>query len=216
MPRVRYSLSSLMGIVALVSLAMAGATSASRRWTAVASTVTLAVLLGAILAAWQLERVDRAFWAGFALFGWTYLVLVNWDWIGGQFGHDLTGDLSTCAEWLIADVPTPVVPPFAGMAPPPAGPVVAMPPGPVPAMPGGTARPQPDPRAQLPGTAAAPAPRAAFASRVSAEDYLASVQQRQIKVGNFVQIGRMVLALFFAYVGGMIGAALAERRKAAA
>ena len=33
---------------------------------------------------------ERAFCLGFSLFAAVYLVLVDWDWIGGQFGHDLT------------------------------------------------------------------------------------------------------------------------------
>ena len=70
--------------------------------------MTLALLLAALLAAWLLAGTDRAFWVGFALFGWTYLVLVNWDWVGGQFGHDLTAGLSDVAESMFAEVPIPV------------------------------------------------------------------------------------------------------------
>ena len=54
--------------------------------------------------------IDRAFWVGFALFGWTYLILVNWDWVGGQFGHDLTAGISEAAEWLLPEVKAPPCP----------------------------------------------------------------------------------------------------------
>ena len=35
-----------------------------------------------------------------------YLVLVDWDWIGGQFGHDLTLGLSDLAERVYPDPAT--------------------------------------------------------------------------------------------------------------
>ena len=38
--------------------------------------------------------------------------------------------------------------------------------------------------------------------------------QRQIKIGNFVQIGRMFLSLLFAMAGGFIARLLAGRREA--
>ncbi len=107
MPRFRISLASLLGIIAVIAMGLAGMVSASSLWTTAASTVTLAMLLGPSSPP-GCSRVDRAFWAGFALFGWTYLVLVNWDWIGGQFGHDLTAGLSDLAESMFAEVPIPI------------------------------------------------------------------------------------------------------------
>src|SRR5947209_13045240 len=98
MPRYRISLAGSLGIVAVIAMGMAGMRSASSLWTTAAATITLGLLLSALIAARLLEGPDRAFWAGFALFGWSYLVLVNWDWVGGQFGHDLTGGLSDAAE----------------------------------------------------------------------------------------------------------------------
>jgi hypothetical protein len=141
------------------------------------------MLLGSILAAWQLAGVDRGFWAGFALFGWTYLVLVNWDWVGGPFGHDLTAGLSDLAEWMFAEVPIPIVP----------------------QSPGGSPRPFPAIAGQLP----LPPPG------VAQSEYLEQVRQRQIKIGNFVQIGRLTLSLAFGLLGGFIGTAIARRRESA-
>ena len=61
-----------------------------------------ALLLGALLGAWLLTGTARAFCLGFALFGIVFFVLVEWDWVGGQFGHDLTSGLVDLAESLIA------------------------------------------------------------------------------------------------------------------
>jgi hypothetical protein len=186
MPRLRFSLASLLGIIAVIALGLTGARSASTFWTTAASTLTLALLLGAILGAWLLAGTDRAFWAGFALFGWTYLVLVNWDWVGGQLGHDLTAGLSDFADSIFAEVPVPLAPQLPGTAVPrtSAGAV------------GG----------RVPITSAAP----------SSLNYLDEVRQRQVRIGNFVQIGRLVLSLAFGLAGGFIGTWLIRRRDSAA
>jgi hypothetical protein len=174
MPSFRISLASSLGIVAVIAMGLAGMVSASSLWTTAAATVCLAVLLSAVLASFLLTGIDRAFWAGFALFGWSYLLLVNWDWVGGQFGHDLTAGLSDIAESVFADVAVPGPP-------------------------------------QSPATA--PAGRAAGGFQ---SDYLESVRGRQIRLGNFVQIGRMILSLLFGLLGGWIAESFARRREAGA
>jgi hypothetical protein len=184
----RISLATLLAIVAIIALGLAGMTSASSFWTAAAATVTLALLLAAVLAACLLAGSDRAFWAGFALFGWIYLVLVNWDWVGGQFGHDLTAGLSDMAESIFAETPA-TGPQAAGFVPPG------------------------QPAQIAPGNRAAAVVTPAPSPTAWALNVFQLVRQRQIKIGNFVQIGRMLLSLLFALVGGFIGRALAERRE---
>ncbi len=186
MSKYRISLATLLAIVAVVALGMAGMVSSSRFWTAAAATVTLAMLLAAVLAAGLLSGIDRAFWTGFALFGWVYLLLVNWDWVGGQFGHDLTAGLSAVAETIFPEV-TITGPPQVSSSVPSAPPV-------------GT-----------PALAPAPSP-----ATIASFNFFEMAQQRQIKIGNFVQIGRMLLALLFALVGGFLARTMAERRDAQA
>ena len=101
----QFGLASLLGIVAVIALGLAGLFSATTFWTSAASTVTLGVLLGAVLGAYLLRDRERAFCLGFAVFGGVYLALVFWDWIGGPFGHDLTAGLSDVAEWILPDRP---------------------------------------------------------------------------------------------------------------
>jgi hypothetical protein len=197
MPSFRISLAMSLGLIAMIALGLAGMASASSVWTAAAATVTLAIFLGAILAAFLLEKSRRAFWAGFALFGWAYLVLVNWDWVGGQFGHDLTAGLSDLAEALfpaqaVTAPPAPI---------PPAG-VLPVQPIRVPQAPvGGNALNNPPALTPVP-------PRSA--PTVAALSYYEQVRQRQIKMGNFVQISRMCLSLLFALLGGLIARTLVE------
>jgi uncharacterized membrane protein YeaQ/YmgE (transglycosylase-associated protein family) len=154
--RLRLSLSAAMGIIAVIALGLAGMMAASRFWTTAAATVSLALLLGSLLSAFMSEGTDRAFSAGFALFGWTYLLLVNWDWIGGQFGHDLTAGLSEIADMLFPE-PTPPVP--------------------------------------------------------TQVQYFNQISYRQTRIGNFVQISRLLLSLLFALLGGFIAMALVKRRE---
>jgi hypothetical protein len=179
----RISLATLIGIVAVLALGLAGMLSASRLWLMLASTAMLAILLTAILAAWLFSGIDRAFWVGFALFGWIYLIMVNWDWVGGQIGYELTVGFSEAAEWVLPEVKGPAIV-FGAPTPPP-----------------------------VPATSAAPFPQAVPAppAFVNPVNYMELARQRQIKIGNFVQIGRIFGALVFAVLGGWIGRALAER-----
>ena len=192
MPRYRISLAGSLGIVAVIAMGLAGMRSASSLWTTAAATVTLALLLAAVIAARLLDGLDRAFWAGFALFGWSYLLLVNWDWIGGQFGHDLTAGLSDIGEAMFAkvEVPTPPQPPATAFS----------------------ARTAPDAAIAPEPGAAIPAPATRFVV-VSPEAYHEEVRARQIKLGNFVQISRMFLALLFGLLGGLIASVIARARR---
>ncbi len=106
MGRPRLMLASLMGLVAMVALGMASLFSASTFWTAAAATVTLMLLLGAVLGTILPRGAEWASCLGFALFGVVYFVLVEWDWVGGQLGHDLTAGLIDLAKSMI---PSPVV-----------------------------------------------------------------------------------------------------------
>jgi hypothetical protein len=189
MPSFRISLAALMAIIAVIALGLAGMMSASSLWTASAASVTLALLLAAILSAGFSDGADRSASAGFALFGWTYLLLVNWDWVGGQFGHDLTAGLSEVAEAIFAEV----------KSPPPSSTTTAL------ALKAIRYTPV------KPGPSLPPPPPSTVVTTYY--DYLQITQQRQTKIGNFVQIARMLLALLFALLGGFLGRALARRRE---
>jgi hypothetical protein len=161
----RFSLAGLMGIVAVIALGCVGLVSASTFWTSAAATITLGLLLGAVLGAVLLRGAEQAFLLGFALFGIIYLLLVDWDWFGGQLGHDLTAGLSDVAESII---PVPRV-------------------------------------AMAPMIASSPA-------RPSPAEPIDTYAAHSVKIGNFVQIGRMTLALLFALAGGIVGRLLFSRR----
>jgi hypothetical protein len=160
----RVSVSGLLGVVAASAGLFAALRAASPVATMLVASVTLILLLTGVAGACFAAGTERAFWGGFGLFGISYLVLVNWDWIGGQFGHDLTGCLGGLAE-LVFPAPSPAA--FTVNA--------------------GLGNPR------------APAPVA---------------QEHLSRVGNFVQICRLILSLAFALVGGFISRGFAARRAA--
>lgn len=102
----RLSVAGLAGVVALAALWIAAVMASSNVCLTLATMVTLAVLLSSPFGFMRRRAFDQAFWIGFTLFGWTYFVLVNWDWVGGTVGHALTGGISEAAEWLFPVDPT--------------------------------------------------------------------------------------------------------------
>jgi hypothetical protein len=205
MPSFKISLSGILGMVAVIALGLAGMSSPSSLSTAAAATVTLTLLLSAILAALFLSGNARGFWAGFALFGWVYLVLVDWDWVGGQFGNDLTAGLVDIAEILIPDE-TPAL-----TAPPPS-PVAPA----VPVLPPALRSTQQLTENRSPRVVVTPPPAVSLSMSGSRLVSYDMVHQRQVRIGNFVEISQMLLTLIFAQVGGLIGRALVQRRESRA
>jgi hypothetical protein len=76
MRRPRFSIASLLGVVVFVAVALAALRAASPAWDAGLLGVTIAALLVAVLLAVHRAGRRRAYWVGFALFGWAYLALV--------------------------------------------------------------------------------------------------------------------------------------------
>src|SRR5215472_6201067 len=75
MSRIRFTIASLLVVVLVVAVGFAALREASDLWDSGAFTLTLVVLLVSILLAVHRTESRRAFWLGFALFGWAYLGL---------------------------------------------------------------------------------------------------------------------------------------------
>lgn len=73
MRRIRFSIASLLALVFVVALAIAALRAATVAWDIGIFGLTLLVLVSAILLAIHRPDRKRAFWLGFALFGWVYL-----------------------------------------------------------------------------------------------------------------------------------------------
>ncbi len=183
----RMTIAGMLAFVAVMALVFASLRSASVVWTNVMATLTLIVFLRAALAAFMTRGAERSFWIGFAVFGWVYLILVNWDWIGGQFGHDLTGGLSEAAEY--------VIPPVTVVQTPPSLPA----PGPV----------SQNPTITSFNVRAGAYIRSSTAPSATLDARMTQNLERNVKIGNFVEISRMGLSLLVAMVGGLMGRRLA-------
>src|SRR4051794_36572493 len=82
MTSTRLSLSGLMVVIAILAAEFAAMRSGSQLWFSTIYSITLLVLLVATLAARFRRGGARAFWFGFALFGWAYFLMALGPWSG--------------------------------------------------------------------------------------------------------------------------------------
>jgi hypothetical protein len=76
----RFTIAGLMGLVVVVAVGVAALRFASEMWAGILLMLTLGVLGAAVLAFHERTGARRAWWRGFALFGWGYLTLVMGPW----------------------------------------------------------------------------------------------------------------------------------------
>lgn len=74
----QFSIKALLGLAAFVAAACAALLNASEWWASATCTITLVVLLVAVLRSVFRRGPSRAFWLGFAIFGWAYVLLTFW------------------------------------------------------------------------------------------------------------------------------------------
>ncbi len=79
MRTIRFRIAGLMGAVLVVAVGLAALRSASEAWSGVMFLMTCGVLCLAIVGVVCRGDDQRAWWLGFALFGWGYLLLSMWS-----------------------------------------------------------------------------------------------------------------------------------------
>jgi hypothetical protein len=79
-PTFRFSIRQLLLGTALVAIACVALRSASPTWVAALLGLTLLALAAAVPLAIFRQGADRAWWFGFALFGWLYMLLLGYSW----------------------------------------------------------------------------------------------------------------------------------------
>lgn len=205
-----------MLVVASVGLGVAGLSRPSRLWGAVLFSSATAILLGAVLAAVLGKGRRRAFWAGFAVFGWGYLALQYGPWFETQVGP-------YTLPTALLDVLYPVVAPT-----PPTGVTTTTTVSFIQSQPGGStaqgtvtgsifAMPTipPGPAAALSTTTPVSLSWAAVPSQ-NAWTAWTEIDVRQPWQGtstpaSFYRIGHSLLSLIVAVVGGLIALRITER-----
>jgi hypothetical protein len=76
----RFSIAGLMGLVVVVAVGVAALRFANELWAGVLLLTALGVLGAAVLAFHERTGSRRAWWRGFALFGWGYVALAMGPW----------------------------------------------------------------------------------------------------------------------------------------
>ncbi len=71
----RFSIGTLLAIIAILGVAMAALRSPSYLWAGVTFTLALLAVMAAVVCAVAARGVRRAYWLGFSLFGGTYLAI---------------------------------------------------------------------------------------------------------------------------------------------
>ena len=71
----RFNIASMLGAISFVAVGFAALREANDQWDSGLFSLTLGFLLSAVLLAVHRTAARRAFWSGFALFGWGYLSL---------------------------------------------------------------------------------------------------------------------------------------------
>jgi hypothetical protein len=85
----RFTIAGLMGLVVVVAVGVAALRYASELWAGILLLLTLGVLGASVLAFHEREGARRAWWRGFALFGWGYVALTMGPWATGAIAPRL-------------------------------------------------------------------------------------------------------------------------------
>src|SRR4051794_36337733 len=75
--RPRVSIAAMLSIVVVVALGLAAIRSASPAWAGALTSLTFFLLIVSWLGIAFRRGDDRAFWVGFALLGWSYILLTH-------------------------------------------------------------------------------------------------------------------------------------------
>ncbi len=96
---IRFSIAGLMGVVLIVAIGLAALRTASNTWAGVIFLATCSVLALSIVGVICRRESERAWWLGFAIFGWGYMALAFWP-----SGEPRLPNLPTMAlvQWLSA------------------------------------------------------------------------------------------------------------------
>ncbi len=94
---IRFSIARLMGVVLIVAIGLAALRSATEIWAGVVFLSTCGVLALSIVGFLCRREAERAWWLGFALFGWGYVALAFWPSSQALFPSLPT---LTLLEWL--------------------------------------------------------------------------------------------------------------------
>ena len=110
MIRARASIATLLVVVGLLAVGFAALRVSSRLWACVCVSTDLLALVVSVAASIYRRDSVRAFWLGFSLFGWTYLILsLGPAPLNGWRDLLVTSPVLSMLEDKLLDVPTPTM-----------------------------------------------------------------------------------------------------------
>jgi hypothetical protein len=80
MPRFRLTISGMSAVILVCAILLAAARSPNDLWSTAAFSASLLVLGVALIGALFARRARRTYWAGFAVLGWGYMLIVFGPW----------------------------------------------------------------------------------------------------------------------------------------
>jgi hypothetical protein len=114
MTRLRFTIAQSMIVVLVVGLGFAALRNADEFWASTSYTLAITMITVAVVGALSQKGRARASWIGFAVFGWTYLLVVQLPpWPIGGFGFGPIDKPVLLIEWGIAQL-QPYIHPTAG------------------------------------------------------------------------------------------------------
>jgi hypothetical protein len=103
MGRLRFTLAQLMGIVIYLGFGFAALRNADAMWASAAYTLAIILIAASLVGALALSGRARTPWLGFAVFGWTYLLIVHLPaWETGGLGFGPIWKPPLLIEWATA------------------------------------------------------------------------------------------------------------------
>jgi hypothetical protein len=87
----RFSIAGLIALVGIAATGFAAVRVASPGWSGGLFSLTILALLTAVLGIIYRRGPKRVFWVGFAIFGWTHLILASAPWFSRYTGPQLLG-----------------------------------------------------------------------------------------------------------------------------
>jgi len=217
----RVSIAGLMGLMVVAAIGLIGLRTGNAAWAGAISLVCLALLAGAVLKVIFRRGRERATWAGFALFGWTFLALNYEAWTGSGASRtpfsftwlldEIHPRIHALPPELIPDLKPTAVEPLPRYAMPPAAPPSSAPDLPV--------VPLEDPEPTVLGPAAKALQAPILAPITPTQPLPAAVLGSPFWAGNlyyYYQVGHALGALLFASLGAFWGRWACSPKEAAA
>jgi hypothetical protein len=100
MNRTRFTLAQLMAIVLYLGVGLAALRSANPLWASAVYTLAVILIALALVGALTCNNMTRPPWIGFAVFGWTYLLIVHLpEWRYGALGFGPIPKPHLLIEW---------------------------------------------------------------------------------------------------------------------